>query len=75
MPERTYAERLTLVRNAIDDILIAGQSVSLDGRNWTMADLSELRKLELEYQTEAAKEAAATAGKKGRNRLVYITPV
>jgi hypothetical protein len=72
MAERTYAERLVLVRNAIDDILIAGQSVSLDGRNWTMADLSELRKLELEYQTEAAKEAAA---KKGRNRLLYITPV
>lgn len=67
----TYADRLQLVRNAIDEILITGQAVSYEGRNLSMANLRDLRDLEKQYQTEAAKEAAA---KQGRNRLIYFTP-
>lgn len=69
---KTYTERLELVRTAIDEILSTGQSVSVDGRNFSMADLSELRKLELDYETRAARE---TATRKGRNRLIYVKPV
>lgn len=68
----TYTERLALVRSAIDEILTGAQAVSYEGRSLSMANLSELRKLEIEYQNEATKELACQSG---RNRVVYVTPV
>lgn len=68
----TYTERLVLVRAAIDQILSSGQNVSYQGRSLGMANLSELRKLEKEYEAAAALE---TAKCKGRSRLIYVTPV
>lgn len=68
----TYTERLALVRSAIDEILTGAQAVSYEGRSLSMANLAELRKLEIDYQNEATKEIAC---KTGRNRIVYVTPV
>lgn len=68
----TYAERLAKVKLAIDDILEGGQNVSYEGRSLGMANLSELRKLEKDYENQAAGELALTPG---RNRIIYITPV
>lgn len=67
----TYAQRLQLVKNAIDELVTSGQNVSYQGRSLTLANLAELRKLEIDYANEAAKEAALC---KGRNRIVYVTP-
>lgn len=70
MPMATYTERLELVRNAIDHILTTGQNVSYQGRSLGMANLAELRKLEVAYQIEAQNESG-----KARNRIVYVTPL
>lgn len=67
----TYGERLVEVRTAISDLLASGQSVSYAGRSLTMSNLSELRKLEKDYENQAAQEMAR---KPGRNRVSYITP-
>lgn len=67
----TYTERLQYVRDAIDEILKGGQAVSYEGRSLSMANLTELRKLEVAYENAAAQEAAC---KKGRNRIIYVTP-
>lgn len=64
-----YKERLQLVRDAIDEILLTGQSVAYEGRRLDMANLEDLRRLEAEYE----KRAAAEAGR-GRNRLIYPVP-
>ena len=68
----TYTERLVLVRKAIDEILVSGQSVSYQGRSLTMADLRMLRDLEKDYEAQAANETATC---KGRNRITYVTPL
>lgn len=66
-----YAEQLALVRTAIKAVLESGQSVSYKGRSWTMTDLSTLRKMEIDYAQLAAQELNP---KRGRNRLIYVTP-
>jgi hypothetical protein len=68
----TYAERLVLVKTAIDELLTSGQAVSYEGRSLSMANLSELRKLEIEYENKAAEELAPCAA---RSRIIYVTPV
>lgn len=68
----TYAERLVKVQAAIDALVSSGQSVSYEGRNLTMANLSELRKLETEYANKAAQELANCPS---RSRTYYPTPV
>lgn len=68
----TYAERLVKVRAAIDALVVSGQSVSYEGRSLTMANLSELRKLEIEYENKAAQELANCPA---RSRTYYPTPV
>lgn len=68
----TWAQRLQLVKDAIDEILTTGQNVSYQGRSLGMANLSELRKLELAYTIEATNEAAKC---KVRNRIIQVTPL
>lgn len=68
----TYTERLKLVQDAIDRVLVSGSSVSYAGRSWTAANLTELRKLEAAYQSMANQEIARC---KGRNRITYVTPI
>lgn len=71
----TYAERLVKVRDAIDAILTTGQGMTEQGRQLQMANLSELRKLEKDYEREAAAEVQkASQTSRGRNRLIYVTP-
>lgn len=72
MTTRTAAERLALVRAAIDDILIGGQSVSYNGRSVTMANLPALRDLERAYLIEANREAAAAAGITSGSRAIFV---
>ena len=67
----TYTQQLENVRKTIKSILETGQSVSYQGRSLTHANITELRKLEKEYEALAANENAA---KPGRNRIVYVTP-
>jgi hypothetical protein len=70
----TYKERLLKVQNAIDQILVTGQSTQFGDRTLTKADLNALRELEQDYTARAAGEAnAATGG--GRARLTYVTPL
>lgn len=64
----TTAERLTLVRAAIDEILTTGQSVSADGRRLDMANLAELRKMENDLKAELAAQS-------GKTRIRYVRPV
>lgn len=65
-----------MVRDAIDAIVLTGQAISNEGRQLTMADLDSLRALEKDYSAEATKEAAiAACPKRGRNRLIYVTPI
>jgi riboflavin synthase alpha subunit len=66
----TNQELLEATRTAILEIVQTGQSISADGRSLTMANLSELRKLEAELKVEVA-----AAAKAGRNRLLYVRPV
>lgn len=64
----TTAERLALVRAAIDEILQTGQSVSADGRSLTMANIAELRTMEKDLETKLAAQA-------GKSRTRYVRPV
>lgn len=52
----TYAERLQLVRDAIDKILTKGQSHSVEGRSMTRADLPTLMDMEERYARLAERE-------------------
>jgi len=68
----TYAERLVEVRAAISALLKSGQSVSYEGRSLQLANLSELRKLEGEYESKANAELAEAPA---RNRVYYPRPI
>lgn len=68
----SYTQRLKKVRAAINQILDGSQSTSYEGRSMTMADISALRKIEVDYEQKAAEETAACAG---RNRISYFTPI
>lgn len=73
MATKTYAQRLQLVRDAIDDIVTSGQGMSEDGRDLRMADLNMLRELEKDYERRADEEAAKAANAcRGRNRAIYV---
>lgn len=70
----TYTQRLEAVRTAIDELVAGGQSVQYQGRAITMASLETLMKLEESYANKAAQEGLSE-DKRGRNRIVYVTPV
>lgn len=70
----TYKERLVAVRTAIDELVAGGQSVSYNGRSLTMASLEQLVKLEELYAGKAAQEDLPEC-QRGRNRVIYVTPV
>jgi hypothetical protein len=72
MADRTWKERLSLVRSAIDEILLHGQDVSYDGRRVGMADLDGLRRLEADYEARANAEAASCGP--ARSRISYVVP-
>lgn len=59
---RTAAERLEEVNTAISKILCGGQSYQIDSRKVTRADLSFLRQMQKELQTEAELEARNSGG-------------
>ena len=54
----TYGQRLQKIQNAIDNILISGQSYELDGKKYTKANLAELYALENRYLDLVAKFGA-----------------
>jgi hypothetical protein len=68
---KTYTERLQLVRDAIDEILLTGQAVTYESRSWTAANLDQLRALETEYEKRATQENPTAAV---RNRIIYVEP-
>jgi hypothetical protein len=68
----SYTQRLKKVRAAINEILDGVQSTSYEGRSMTMANLSELRQVEIAYEAQAAQESAVCPG---RNRISYFTPI
>lgn len=70
---QTYTQRLEAVRTAIDELVAGGQSVQYQGRSLTMASLETLMKLEDKYAGLAAQENLPDC-KKGRNRVIYVTP-
>jgi hypothetical protein len=70
----TYTQRLEAVRTAIDELVAGGQQVQYNGRAITMASLETLMKLEESYAAKAAQEGLPDS-QKGRNRLIYVTPV
>lgn len=53
----TWAEKLTMVEEAIEAVLKGGQDVTYDGKRVTMADLKTLRDLETHYEAKAKREA------------------
>ena len=57
--DRTTGERLQLVNQAIEEIMIAGQSYKLENRQLTRADLKQLMALRKELQGEAAAESSS----------------
>lgn len=69
----TYKQRLEAVRTAIDDLVEGGQQVTYNGRSLTMASLDSLVKLEEKYAGLAAQEGLP-AQKRGRARVIYVTP-
>ena len=56
---RTTAERLQLVNEAIEEIMIAGQSYKIGSRQLTRADLKQLRLLKNDLANEVAAENSA----------------
>lgn len=72
MTVETYTERLAKVREAIDKILGGAQSWMYGNRQYTRATLGTLYDMEKHYARLAAREQAAAAGKRGRNRVRYI---
>ncbi len=72
---RTTAERLELVRLAIDEILLTGQSVAYEGKSLSMPDLNGLRALEKELMERLGSEQAASSSSSvGRNQIIYVEP-
>jgi hypothetical protein len=53
----TATEELTLIDDAIRDILAVGQSASVGGRSWSKADLSMLYQRQTELKRQVAREA------------------
>lgn len=53
---KTPTERLNLINQAIEEILIAGQSYKIGSRQLTRADLKQLRLLKQELTNEIAEE-------------------
>ena len=53
---RTAAQRLQLVNEAIEEIMIAGQSYKIGSRQLTRADLKQLRLLKNDLANEVAVE-------------------
>lgn len=66
----TYTERLQLVRDAIDEILLTGQEVTFEGRSFRAAELDSLRSLEKEYEQRVRQEQNGAV----RNRIMYVEP-
>ena len=58
----TNAELLKLVRLAIANVLVGGASYAINGRSFTRADLSELRKTEAELSDVVETELAGESG-------------
>ena len=56
----TTAEELTLINDAIRDILTVGQSAAVSGRSWSKADLAFL--YERRRELEATQARAARGG-------------
>ena len=52
----TTAERLAQVEQAISDVMLAGQSYSIDGQTFQRADLDKLRAYESALKTTLARE-------------------
>ena len=52
----TTAARLTQVEQAISDVMLAGQSYTIDGQTFQRADLDKLRAYESELKLRLAKE-------------------
>lgn len=69
----TDQELLDFVRAAIAQILLHGQAYSIDGRQYTRADLATLEKLEQKY--EARVNAAAGASRSKENLARFKRPV
>lgn len=67
----TYAQRLQIVRDAIDKIVAGAQSVQYADRRMAKADLGELRRLEQYYESKVAQQARAAGG---RSRITYVVP-
>ena len=57
---KTAAERLQVIDQAIEEIMIAGQSYKLGSRQLTRADIKQLRAMRTDIQNEMA--AANSAG-------------
>lgn len=68
----TYAEDVVLIRTAIREIALTGQSVAYGGRSLSMANLKDLTDLLALYEAKAAVEVQACPG---RNRISYLTPI
>lgn len=61
MPEKlTTQEMLNEVNNAIYSILVGGQSYKIGSRSLTRANITELKKLRAELETEIAQESEST---------------
>lgn len=58
----TAKELLEEVDNAINTVLVGGQSYKIGSRQLTRADLSELRSLKNELQAQASEEPAELFG-------------
>ena len=57
----TFTERLTLVRTAIDAVLL-GQEYNIDGKRVRRADLEDLITLEKRYESKLSALEASSAG-------------
>jgi hypothetical protein len=60
LPSYTDAELLKAVRYAIAQVLVGGQSITLMGRTFTRADLTELQKIAEVLQEKVDQAASAT---------------
>ena len=55
----TDAEMLAALNTAVNDVLLYGQSTSVPGRTFTRANLNDLERMRLFYETRVRR---ATAG-------------
>ena len=53
---KTYAEQLTSVQTAIEEVELTGQSIDINGRTLTRGSLKELYRREARLRTLAARE-------------------